>query len=483
MVRRRTKSIAATLAILMLVMSSIFTGAVTAESSAPDSTVDAPRALQATPISGDYVCKNKYTNQLRYTPGPTCSASEQLIQISASLPFDYCYSLYTGALSDDLPGDVCPYRSVYVEIDGLSSFFVCMSPYTYRLTQVSSLEDCTGVPLFFIDLRGDISKYACVEENLSATGCDFFPAGPHNEIRQIGPIPNTSGGFIDCKWQWVFNGNNSPTQSCNNDSSNADIETALEALTGINDVTVTGGPIAGTIDAPIRIEFVGLDAQTDIVPQISILNVGSTINQSDTTIVDGSANGPEVSYILPGGTVQIFEADGFTIPNDPLTYGPEVTAGPQAVDASGKFDIVDLFEGDYVVCADGTNSIVASCEIVTVNANSQTIINNVDLPGTVSAAITDTVGVNEIQSYNDFFPFSGQVTGGTYTITFDGSTTSSLAYNANAATVEAALELIPSINGDNVTVTGGPPNQSGSAMVIEFTNALGGQDVPEMTIN
>jgi hypothetical protein len=501
MVRRRTKSFAATLAILMLVMSSVFTGAVTAESGAPDSSVDAPRALQATPISGDYVCKSKYTNQLRYTPGPTCSASEQLIQISASLPFDYCYSLYTGALSDDLPGDTCPYRSVYVEIDGLSSFFVCMNPYTGRLNQVSSLADCTGVPLFFIDLRGEIRKYACVEENLNPYLCDQFPAGgSQNEIRQLKPLVNTAGGFIDCKFKYKFNGVTSAAQySCLNSANMlpAGIQAGLESVIGAGNVIVTavdpGEHWSTAFDdfntpedesTAIRVEFTGAFAGQDVVPPIEIVNISSTAGGQEATVIDGSANSPGLNNVMPGGTVQIFEAPAGTDPNNPATYGPEVTAGPQAVDASGKFDIVDLFEGDYVVCADGTNSIAPSCEIVTINSNALTIVNNVDLPGMISAAITDTVGGNEVQSYDDI-PFGGlAVTGGTYTITFDGVGPSAvLAYDATAAQIQTALEGLGNIDPGDVSVTGGPPPLFGPAIVIEFTGQYAGLDVPQIVIN
>jgi hypothetical protein len=387
-------------------------------------------------------------------------------------------------MSDDLANNTCPAGQVYVVEDGTTSFFVCYKPSTGQIYHITNPNQCTfGTLLFFIDLRGSISKYACTEDNLNLVQCDFFPAGPHNEIREIGPIPNTSGGFIDCTWQWVFDGNNSPTQSCLNDSSNADIELALEALPGINDVTVTGGPIAGTVDAPIRIEFVGVDAQTDIIPTISILAQGSTINQDDITVVDGSPSGPEVSYVVPGGTVQIFQATGATDPDNPATYGPDVTGGPQPVNpTTGLFTSAILLDGNYVVCADGPTAVSPSCEIVTVAGVAQTILNLVDMPGTITAAIV-SAGTNEVQSYNDFFPFGGQVSGGTYTITFDGSTTGALAFDADAATVEAALEALASVAGDNVTVTGGPPNGAGAAMVIEFINALGNQNVPVITID
>ncbi len=71
--------------------------------------------------------------------------------------------------------------------------------------------------------------------------------------------------------------------------------------------------------------------------------------------------------------------------------------------------------------------------------------------------------------------FGGTVTGGTYTLTFNGQTTSAITYNANAATIQAALAALSTIGAGNVAVSGtGPFN-------VTFQNALGGQSLPTMT--
>lgn len=48
-------------------------------------------------------------------------------------------------------------------------------------------------------------------------------------------------------------------------------------------------------------------------------------------------------------------------------------------------------------------------------------------------------------------------TGGTYTLTFDGETTSALAYNANAAAIQAALLALGNLDTGDVVVTGAGP--------------------------
>lgn len=61
----------------------------------------------------------------------------------------------------------------------------------------------------------------------------------------------------------------------------------------------------------------------------------------------------------------------------------------------------------------------------------------------------------------------GVPTEGTFTLTFDGDTTTALSYNATAAQIESALEALPSIGAGNVEVTGEFPSYE-----IEFIGDL-----------
>lgn len=55
---------------------------------------------------------------------------------------------------------------------------------------------------------------------------------------------------------------------------------------------------------------------------------------------------------------------------------------------------------------------------------------------------------------NEAWTFGSDAQGGTFTISFDGETTSSLAYNASAGTVQTALEALTNITSGDVLVTG-----------------------------
>jgi hypothetical protein len=106
-------------------------------------------------------------------------------------------------------------------------------------------------------------------------------------------------------------------------------------------------------------------------------------------------------------------------------------------------------------------------------------------PGTVLAKITNgtnagkvgpfmAAGTAEIQVLTG----GGTISGGTYTITFNGATTTAIAFNAPAATVQAALEALATIGTGNVVVTGGPV--STTPLTLTFQGQRSG-DIPQIT--
>jgi len=67
---------------------------------------------------------------------------------------------------------------------------------------------------------------------------------------------------------------------------------------------------------------------------------------------------------------------------------------------------------------------------------------------------------------------SGAPTGGTFTLTYDGQTTDAIAYNATAATVQAAIEALANVGSATVSGDAGGP----------YTVTFGGSDnIPQMT--
>jgi hypothetical protein len=68
----------------------------------------------------------------------------------------------------------------------------------------------------------------------------------------------------------------------------------------------------------------------------------------------------------------------------------------------------------------------------------------------------------------------GSPTGGTFTLTYNGSTTSAIAYNASAATVQTAITALSSVGSGNAAVSGSGP------WTVTFLNTSG-VGVPLMT--
>jgi hypothetical protein len=87
-----------------------------------------------------------------------------------------------------------------------------------------------------------------------------------------------------------------------------------------------------------------------------------------------------------------------------------------------------------------------------------------------------TASQNEVQT----LAITGTPTGGTFTLTFKGYTTSAIAYNATAAAVVTALEALSTVGTGGVTATGGP--LPGTPVVITFAAQLGGDSQPLITV-
>lgn len=79
-------------------------------------------------------------------------------------------------------------------------------------------------------------------------------------------------------------------------------------------------------------------------------------------------------------------------------------------------------------------------------------------------------GVNEIQSV------IVDATGGTFTLTFDGETTGNIAWNASAATVQAALEALATPVPGDIVVS----SPETGVYNVEFAGAFEATDVPKM---
>ncbi|MDA0164807.1 ThuA domain-containing protein [Solirubrobacter ginsenosidimutans] len=70
-------------------------------------------------------------------------------------------------------------------------------------------------------------------------------------------------------------------------------------------------------------------------------------------------------------------------------------------------------------------------------------------------------------------------TGGTFTLSFNGSTTAPIAYNATSAQIDAALEALPNVGADDIQTSGGPVNTAN--VNVFFRRALQQSDQAQIT--
>jgi hypothetical protein len=98
------------------------------------------------------------------------------------------------------------------------------------------------------------------------------------------------------------------------------------------------------------------------------------------------------------------------------------------------------------------------------------------LAGTVVAQISTLTAANDVQTIT----VTGTPTGGSFRLALSGQVTGPIAYNANAAAVQAALEALSNVGTGNVVGGGGP--LPGTAVTATFQGDVAGVEVPLITL-
>ena len=202
------------------------------------------------------------------------------------------------------------------------------------------------------------------------------------------------------------------------------------------------------------------------------------------TSIDGGASFSKSAYLNATKTA-VDLISGATINIEPIP-GNAAAAGAGAFGDRQGLAVID----GRVVALFASNPNAAGSNVYTANvtfASGPRIISG-DMGPILDESVTrsvsaggNTTGVyvynagtvvapNEVRNVN----LTGTVTGGFFRLTFRGSNTSQIAYNASAATVQSALQALSSIGTGNVQVSGVP-----GAWVVTFVNSLGGQDVAD----
>lgn len=199
-----------------------------------------------------------------------------------------------------------------------------------------------------------------------------------------------------------------------------------------------------------------------------------------TLIWRGDAQGrAQVTHVTPAN-VEI--GDMFTLTVNRKDVSFTATAPTVANVVSGlvaAWNAMSEAEFDEATASVGTTAGAPTHVILTGPADGKpfTVTSSTTNSGTFGVAVTTDTPGSAATNEKQIIDLAGSPSGGTFTLTYDGQTTGAIAYNASAATVDAALEALSNIGAGDVTITG----NAGGPWTVEFTAALAGVNVPLLT--
>lgn len=235
-------------------------------------------------------------------------------------------------------------------------------------------------------------------------------------------------------WKVTYNGNESGSLAYNINA--ADLQTALRLVSGLGSVTVAGSVAAGFV-----------------VTMTSVAHISgnpSGLTVTSNTLYKAAVHTISFSDTPSAGTWKI-KVGAFT--TAALDFDDDATAVQTAVQALTGLSSATV-SGNY-------------------GSGFTLTLLGVSFPATVEVVDASTLeieAVTEVQS----IAFDNVPDAGTWTITYGEETTSALAFDANAAAVQAALRLFEGL--EDVTVTGDYAND----FVVTFVGVDGDVEALEV---
>ncbi len=288
-----------------------------------------------------------------------------------------------------------------------------------------------------------------------------------NEVQSVTIDADVIGGTYTLTWGGNTTGN------IDFDASTTDVKDALEALAGIavDDLAVTGTAPAWEVEFVVNLKQQPISPITGSGALLS----GRTVDITETVT----------------GVVAVDEVQTVSIPSDTtggsftLTYDGQTTGAIQFNDTFGTLDglleaLSNIGAGDVVVSGGPGpdtdwvvtfETLLAATDVDLMTADGA-LLTGSDV--TVIETQSGGGGNNEIQTVS----IPAEVVGGTFTLTYNGQTTSTIAYNAAAGVVQASLVALTNIGASDMSVTGTAPT-----WVCEFQGNLANTEVVQMSGN
>jgi hypothetical protein len=257
-------------------------------------------------------------------------------------------------------------------------------------------------------------------------------------------------------------------------ASAATVQTAVEGLSTIGSGNVSVARTSDLNGYVFTLTFQGTLAATTVATAVVSLASDRPLVR---TIQNGSVSGTVVNEIQTIDTGSITGSTTFD-----LTYTGITLLGLACNTSAAALE--SLFFGSYSVAVSKVGSVftlewvggwsgsdIGTPTVTTYSAGTSTH----PITVTTTAASGGVAGVNEVQTVT----LTGSPTGGTFTLTYEGQTTGTIAYDASAATVDTALEALSNIGSGDVAVTG----SAGGPFTVTFGGALAATNVSQLTAN
>jgi hypothetical protein len=235
------------------------------------------------------------------------------------------------------------------------------------------------------------------------------------------------------------------------DAARASVNTTWTVVNNAGYTIPAGTVVAYPASGDQQVYF---EVTTDVV-----IESGSTSTSTGEVELMALEPGTEANGLVAGSTWQLVDALAFV---STITSAASTSGG---VDAESDEEYLDRLRAELQLL---TPRPILPNDFAVLSQRIAGVERATAIDGYIPA-------VNEKQSVT----ITGSPTGGTFTLTYSGQTTAAIAYNANAAAVQSALEALSNIGVGDVTVTGGA--LPGTAVVVEFTGALAGTNVSQMT--
>jgi autotransporter-associated beta strand protein len=249
------------------------------------------------------------------------------------------------------------------------------------------------------------------------------------------------------------------TASLANSANAAQVQAALEGLSSIGSGNVN---VQGSVAAGFTVTFVNALGNADYANLTVVSNAltpSTTITVSEN-VAGGAAGTGTYTLVFNGQT----------------TYPLQWSATPATVQKALEA-LPTVGKGNVLVSGTAGGDMTFTFQNFLGNADLPALTSQIYLSSLATmvnfTASETTKGIgDEIQTIT----FSASPTAGYYVLTYNSSPTVPIAYTADAATVQAALEAIPALGAGNVLVMGGPGTPV-SPLTVRFTGTLAQTDV------